>query len=124
MPADQPAHLAGCLDINASVKGARFDGLGDGEVGGVRFIAQAVDWVPEVLFDIMQAAFRHRGFSFVRVIQRCPEFMPKAFDPWLHDPQRTMLLTHPKFKQFTTASGRAPTQARFNNDSATVSAVP
>ena len=40
------------------------------------------------------AAFRHRGFSFVRVLQRCPEFMPKAFDPWLHDPQRTMLLTH------------------------------
>ena len=29
-----------------------------------------------------------------RVLQRCPEFMPKAFDPWLHDPQRTMLLTH------------------------------
>jgi 2-oxoglutarate ferredoxin oxidoreductase subunit beta len=63
-------------------------------VQGASFIAQAVDWVPEVLFDIMQAAFRHRGFSFVRVIQRCPEFMPKAFDPWLHDPQRTMLLTH------------------------------
>jgi 2-oxoglutarate ferredoxin oxidoreductase subunit beta len=63
-------------------------------VQGVSFVAQGVDWVPEVLFDIMQAAFRHRGFSFVRIIQRCPEFMPKAFDPWLHDPQRTLLLTH------------------------------
>jgi 2-oxoglutarate ferredoxin oxidoreductase subunit beta len=63
-------------------------------VKGASFIAQAVDWVPEVLFDIMRAAYRHRGFSFVRVLQRCPEFMPKAFDPWLHDPQRTMLLTH------------------------------
>ena len=63
-------------------------------VQGASFIAQAVDWVPEVLYDIMRAAFKHRGFSFVRVIQRCPEFMPKAFDPWLHDPQRTMLLTH------------------------------
>jgi 2-oxoglutarate/2-oxoacid ferredoxin oxidoreductase subunit beta len=63
-------------------------------VQGASFIAQAVDWIPEVLYDIMRAAFRHRGFSFVRVIQRCPEFMPKAFDPWLHDPQRTMLLTH------------------------------
>ncbi len=63
-------------------------------VQGASFIAQAVDWVPEVLYDIMRAAFRHRGFSFVRVIQRCPEFMPKAFDPWLHDPQRTLLLTH------------------------------
>jgi 2-oxoglutarate/2-oxoacid ferredoxin oxidoreductase subunit beta len=63
-------------------------------VQGASFVAQAVDWVPEVLYDIMRAAFRHRGFSFVRVLQRCPEFMPKAFDPWLHDPQRTMLLTH------------------------------
>jgi 2-oxoglutarate ferredoxin oxidoreductase subunit beta len=63
-------------------------------VQGASFVAQAVDWVPEVLYDIMKAAFRHRGFSFVRIIQRCPEFMPKAFDPWLHDPQRTMLLTH------------------------------
>ena len=63
-------------------------------VQNVSFVAQAVDWIPEVLYDIMRAAFRHRGFSFVRVLQRCPEFMPKAFDPWLHDPQRTMLLTH------------------------------
>jgi 2-oxoglutarate ferredoxin oxidoreductase subunit beta len=63
-------------------------------VQGASFVAQAVDWVPEVLYDIMKAAFRHRGFSFVRILQRCPEFMPKAFDPWLHDPQRTMLLTH------------------------------
>jgi 2-oxoglutarate ferredoxin oxidoreductase subunit beta len=63
-------------------------------VQGASFIAQGVDWVPEVLYDIVRAAFRHRGFSFVRILQRCPEFMPKAFDPWLHDPQRTMLLTH------------------------------
>jgi 2-oxoglutarate ferredoxin oxidoreductase subunit beta len=50
--------------------------------------------VPEVLFQILQAAHRHRGFSFVRVLQRCPEFMPRSFDPWLHDPQRTQMLTH------------------------------
>jgi len=63
-------------------------------VRGASFIAQGVDWVPEVLYDIVRAAFKHRGFSFVRILQRCPEFMPKAFDPWLHDPQRTLLLTH------------------------------
>jgi len=27
--------------------------------------------------------------------------MPKAFDPWLHDPQRTMLLTHPNGLQLS-----------------------
>ena len=64
-------------------------------VQGASFVAQGVDWVPEVLYDILHAAFKHRGFSFVRILQRCPEFMPKAFDPWLRDPQRTMLLTHP-----------------------------
>jgi 2-oxoglutarate ferredoxin oxidoreductase subunit beta len=63
-------------------------------VQGASFVAQGVDWVPEVLYDIVRAAFRHRGFSFVRILQRCPEFMPKAFDPWLRDPQRTQLLTH------------------------------
>ena len=63
-------------------------------VQNVSFVAQAVDWVPEVLYDIIAAAFRHRGFSFVRIIQRCPEFLPKMFEPWLQDPQKTLLLTH------------------------------
>jgi len=64
-------------------------------VQNVSFVAQAVDWIPDVLFDIVNAAYHHKGFSFIRIIQRCPEFMPKAYDPWLSDPQRTMILTHP-----------------------------
>ena len=64
-------------------------------VTNVSFVAQAVDWIPELLFDIIQKAYHHRGFSFVRIIQRCPEFLPKMFEPWLHDPGRTLLLTHP-----------------------------
>ncbi|HSD52543.1 MAG TPA: thiamine pyrophosphate-dependent enzyme [Burkholderiales bacterium] len=63
-------------------------------VQNVSFVAQAVDWIPEVLYDIIAAAYRHKGFSFVRIIQRCPEFLPKMFDPWLHDPSRTLLLRH------------------------------
>jgi 2-oxoglutarate/2-oxoacid ferredoxin oxidoreductase subunit beta len=63
-------------------------------VQNVSFVAQAVDWIPEVLYDIVSAAFHHKGFSFVRVIQRCPEFLPGKFDTWLNDPQRTLLLTH------------------------------
>jgi 2-oxoglutarate/2-oxoacid ferredoxin oxidoreductase subunit beta len=63
-------------------------------VTNVSFVAQAVDWVPELLYDIIKKAYRHRGFSFVRIIQRCPEFLPKMFDPWLHDPNKTLLLTH------------------------------
>jgi len=63
-------------------------------IQNVSFVAQAVDWIPDMLYDIVSAAFHHRGFSFVRIIQRCPEFMPKVFDPWLNDPQRTLVLTH------------------------------
>jgi len=65
-------------------------------VSNVSFVAQAVDWVPELLYDIIRQAYLHRGFSFLRIIQRCPEFLPKMFDPWLHDPGRTQLVTHPR----------------------------
>ena len=63
-------------------------------VQNVSFVAQAVDWIPELLYDIVRAAFHHKGFSFVRILQRCPEWLPKHFDPWLHDPKRTLLLHH------------------------------
>jgi 2-oxoglutarate ferredoxin oxidoreductase subunit beta len=53
-----------------------------------------VDWIPELLYDILRQAYLHRGFSFVRIIQRCPEFLPKMFEPWLHDPGKTLLLSH------------------------------
>jgi 2-oxoglutarate ferredoxin oxidoreductase subunit beta len=63
-------------------------------VQNVSFVAQAVDWIPEVLYDILHAAYRHRGFSFVRILQRCPEWLPKLFDPFVKDPQRVCLLHH------------------------------
>jgi len=63
-------------------------------VSNVSFIAQAVDWIPETLFDIVKAAYHHKGFSFVRIIQRCPEWLPKSLEPWLQDPERIQLLHH------------------------------
>jgi 2-oxoglutarate ferredoxin oxidoreductase subunit beta len=63
-------------------------------VQNASFVAQAVDWIPESLFQIVTAAFRHRGFSFVRVLQRCPEFVGSMFEPWVHDPGRMLMLTH------------------------------
>jgi 2-oxoglutarate ferredoxin oxidoreductase subunit beta len=30
----------------------------------------------------------------VRIVQRCPEWLPKLFEPWLHDPERVRLLHH------------------------------
>ena len=64
---------------------------------GVRnasFVAQAVDWIPELVQNIVTAAFRHKGLSFVRVLQRCPEFLDGRYDPWVKDPGRMLLLNH------------------------------
>ena len=63
-------------------------------VSNVSFVAQAVDWIPEILYNIIVRAFHHKGFSFVRVLQRCPEFLPELFDPWMQDPGRMLLLAH------------------------------
>jgi 2-oxoglutarate ferredoxin oxidoreductase subunit beta len=63
-------------------------------VQNVSFVAQAVDWIPETLYDIVKAAYHHHGMSFVRIIQRCPEWLPKVWDPFLHDPSRILMLTH------------------------------
>ena len=46
-------------------------------VQNVSFVAQAVDWIPELLFDIVKAAYHHKGLSFVRIVQRCTEWLPK-----------------------------------------------
>jgi 2-oxoglutarate/2-oxoacid ferredoxin oxidoreductase subunit beta len=63
-------------------------------VENVSFVAQAVDWIPELLYSIVSAAYRHRGLSFVRIIQRCPEWLPDYFEPWIRDPQRVRVLHH------------------------------
>jgi 2-oxoglutarate/2-oxoacid ferredoxin oxidoreductase subunit beta len=63
-------------------------------IQNVSFVAQAVDWIPEVLYEIVRAAYHHKGLSFVRILQRCPEWLPDMFDPWMKDPRKTLLLTH------------------------------
>ena len=64
-------------------------------VQSASFVAQAVDWIPDLLYEVISAAYRHKGLSFVRILQRCPEFMPGMFDPWIQDPKRMLLLSHP-----------------------------
>jgi len=75
-------------------------------VQNASFVAQAVDWIPEVLYDIVSAAFKHRGFSFIRIVQRCPEWLPSLFEPWLHDPDRIHLLHHEDGIQISPALAR------------------
>jgi len=63
-------------------------------VANVSFVAQVVDWIPELFSGILNLAFHHKGLSFIRVLQRCPEFLPNLFDPWMHDPDKVLLLAH------------------------------
>jgi 2-oxoglutarate/2-oxoacid ferredoxin oxidoreductase subunit beta len=63
-------------------------------VPNVSFVAQTADWLPDLTRDIIGQAFHHRGFSFVRVLQRCPEYLDTRYDPWIQDPARMLILTH------------------------------
>lgn len=86
------------LKTNTSPHGAYLEPLNPLQttlgVTNVSFVAQAVDWIPEALNEIVRLAFHHRGFSFIRVLQRCPQYLPDAFDPWIKDPGRIRLLAH------------------------------
>ncbi|MBW2270733.1 MAG: 2-oxoglutarate oxidoreductase [Deltaproteobacteria bacterium] len=65
-------------------------------VGNASFVAQVADWIPDLMLEVISQAFNHRGLSFIRVLQRCPEFLPTRFDPWLQDPDSLLVLTHEK----------------------------
>ncbi|MDP7624144.1 MAG: thiamine pyrophosphate-dependent enzyme [Rhodospirillales bacterium] len=78
-------------------------------VANVSFVAQAVDWIPETLYDIISVAFHHQGFSFVRILQRCPEFLPDMFDPWVQNPDQMLLLEHEDGLQISPALAKVYT---------------
>jgi len=61
-------------------------------VTNVSFVAQVVEWVPDLMYQVIQQAFRHKGFSFIRILQRCPHFMPNLWDTLLANPDNLMVL--------------------------------
>jgi 2-oxoglutarate ferredoxin oxidoreductase subunit beta len=65
-------------------------------ITNVSFVAQTVDWNSPHLYATLQAAHRHDGLSFVRVIQRCPHYMPHIWESVQQDPNSILLLTHEK----------------------------
>jgi 2-oxoglutarate ferredoxin oxidoreductase subunit beta len=69
----------------------------------VSFVANAVEWIPEVLFNVIKQAFHHRGLSFIRVIQRCPHYLPNFFDRLVNNPENLQMLTHENGLQFSDA---------------------
>ena len=60
----------------------------------VSFVAQTVDWNPPHLYATLVAAHEHPGFSYVRILQRCPTYTADVFEDLQSDPEKLLLLKH------------------------------
>jgi 2-oxoglutarate/2-oxoacid ferredoxin oxidoreductase subunit beta len=58
------------------------------------FVAQTAEWVPAHLYATLRAAYQHDGLSFVRVLQRCPVFMPGLYQLAVQKPDAIEMLVH------------------------------
>ncbi len=65
-------------------------------ISNVSFVAQTVDWNPVHVHATLMAAYEHKGLSFVRVFQRCPQYTQHVFEEAQRDPSRILLLEHEK----------------------------
>lgn len=109
------------LKSNTTPRGTYLDALNPLTVTlgvpNVSFVAQVVDWIPDVLYQVVSAAFHHKGFSFIRIIQRCPEWLPKQLEPWVRDPQRVLMLHHDDGIQIDGALARTYTRMEEHDPS-------
>jgi len=64
-------------------------------ISNASFVAQSVDWNPAHVYATLQAAQDHSGLSFIRILQRCPHYLPHLHDAAQQDASRLLLLTHP-----------------------------
>jgi 2-oxoglutarate ferredoxin oxidoreductase subunit beta len=58
------------------------------------FVAQTAEWMPAHMYATLRAAHRHRGFAFVRILQRCPVYTPQIFQLAVRQPELIELLVH------------------------------
>ena len=64
-------------------------------VTNASFVAQTAEWVPQHLQATLEAAYRHEGLGFVRILQRCPHYTEEMFLDAVQNPDRIELLVHP-----------------------------
>ena len=60
----------------------------------VSFVAQTAEWVPAHLYATLRAAYRHKGFSFVRILQRCPMYTQGMYEEAVRNPAMMEILAH------------------------------
>jgi 2-oxoglutarate ferredoxin oxidoreductase subunit beta len=63
-------------------------------VTNASFVAQTAEWVPAHLYATLRAARRHRGLSFVRILQRCPVYSSAVFLEAVQQPANIAMLVH------------------------------
>jgi 2-oxoglutarate ferredoxin oxidoreductase subunit beta len=83
-------------------------------VSNVSFLAQTAEWVPSHLLATLKAAFHHRGFSFVRIVQRCPAYLPKLYEEAVANPDAVELLVHPDGLEAKDLEGVYKNRVRHN----------
>jgi len=83
-------------------------------VSNVSFLAQTAEWIPSHLFATLKAAFHHRGFSFVRIVQRCPAYLPKLYEEAIANPDAVEVLVHPDGLEAKDLEGVYKNRVRHN----------
>ncbi len=63
-------------------------------VTNASFVAQTAEWVPAHLYETLKQAYDHRGFSFVRILQRCPHFTADIFENAVRNPDALEFMVH------------------------------
>jgi 2-oxoglutarate ferredoxin oxidoreductase subunit beta len=63
-------------------------------VTNASFVAQTAEWLPPHLYATLKAAYHHKGFSFVRILQRCPHYTEDLMLRYVQDPSQVELLEH------------------------------
>ena len=58
------------------------------------FVAQTAEWMPAHMYATLRAAYHHKGFGFVRILQRCPIFTPGIYQLAVRNPDTIELLEH------------------------------
>ena len=83
---------------NTQPKGSYLPALNPLEVAlgvtNASFVAQTAEWVPSHLLATLRVAYQHDGFSFVRILQRCPMYTPSVFQRAMQNPDLVELLVH------------------------------
>jgi 2-oxoglutarate ferredoxin oxidoreductase subunit beta len=63
-------------------------------VTNASFVAQTAEWIPSHLYATLKAAYHHKGFAFVRILQRCPVYTGSIYDEAVKSPDVVELLIH------------------------------